>query len=570
MARLYETLIGSDHRRALGQYRTLPDISDLMRSWAARGTSTILDPGLGAGALSTPYHPDWHLSTDPDHAIGIDRSQLSRLMGTTALSIAGQPHDARATDFLDLSPAELSDDVDAIVANPPYTDSQTLSTEDKRSYCAAAQRATGRDIDAKTPLHGYFIYHSREFLADHDRMATITPQAWLATDYGRTLKRFVLDEFRVQALVLLNPETISAFDGPMATGLIALLEADSDPNPDNTVRFIRIDDLSELETADGNRDWQPVRDLVHGDATDAGDWGIANAVRQGDLSPERNWQARFDPVDIDTRDLPSLGDFVSVTRGPTTGNVGFFCLNETDVADARLDREHLSKIVRRPSHIDGYDYREADWQTARAEGKDVWLFDPDEIPSVSDSIAEFSQRVTNHDTDPDFEIDDADSDLIAYLQTGVTEHDLTGTRTLEARQYWYRPRRKDPAEVLVQSSGRDGFKFVLNEAAVRNTNACYGFYDIELTNRELKALLAYLNSDLFADITRQYRHTLDDGFHKIEPNDLEQVPVIDPTDLSNDTLTLAEAFDELRMAARQGRDCSDVLNRIDCVLEQIL
>lgn len=570
IARIYEKLIESDYRRSLGQYRTLPEVSDLMRSWAARGAETVLDPGLGAGALSTPYHPDWHLSTDPDHAIGIDRSPLSRLMGTTALSITGQQHDARTTDFLDLAPEEL-DGVDAVIANPPYTDSQTLSTEDKLSYRAAAQRATGRDIDAKTPLHGYFIYHSRQFLADGDRMATITPQAWLGTEYGRTLKRFLLDEFRVRALVLFNPETVSVFDGPMTTGLIAFLEAASDPNPNETVHFVRIDDLSELETADGDRDWQPVRDLIHGDAPDDSDWGFVNAVRQADLSPERNWQARFDPVDVDTRGLPSLGDLLTVTRGPTAGDVGFFCLSEEDVADAGLDERYLSKIVRRPTHIRGYDYRETDWQTARAEGKEVWLLDPDRIRGVPDSIEQFAHRVTNDDTNLASADTEADADLIEYLRTAVTEHGLNDVRALKNRQYWYRPRRREPARVLVQSSGRNGFKFMLNETAIKNTSACYGFYDIDLSDRELKALLAYLNSDTFAEVARRHQRTLDDGFQKIEPRNLERAPVIDPTGLSDDTLAaLVDAFDELCRTARQGRDWSDALARIDRVLNRVV
>ena len=573
IARIYETLTAGNHRQVLGQYRTLPDVSDLMRSWATRGAGTILDPGLGAGALSTPIHPDWQLNTDPDHAIGVDRSPFALLMGTVALSLAGQPHDARAIDFLDLSPEELSRDVDAVIANPPYTDSQTLDTADKHLYRTIAEQESGYDIPAKTPLYAYFLYHAQQFLTDGDRMATITPQAWLATTYGRTLKRFLLDEFRIKALVLLNPETISAFDGPATTGLIAFLEASSGPNPDNTVRFIRIDDLSELKTATGDRDWHPVRDLIRGDEAEAGDWGVTTAVRQRNLSPTENWQARFDPVDIsvdvDIADLPTLGDFVTVSRGPTTGDVGFFCLSESEAGAIGLDEKHLSKIVRRPSHIDGYDYRETDWQTAKADGKDVWLLDPDEITGIPESITEFARQVRNDGTDITLDVDE--TDLLEYLREGVTDHGLAGTQTLETRQYWYRPRHKAPPKVLVQSSGRDGFKCILNESSVRNTNACYGFYDIELSTRELKALLAYLNSNIFSEVVRQHHRTLDDGFQKIEPRDLERAPVIDPFGLSDDSLdALSNTFDTLRGTARQNRDSSEVRNRIDRILGQVL
>jgi len=573
IAQIYERLTASDHRRALGQYRTLPDVSDLMRSWASHGAETVLDPGVGAGILSTPYHPDWTLSSDPDHAIGIDRSPLARLMGTTALTICRLSHDTRATDFLRLTPERLAHDADAVIANPPYTDSQTLDTADNRLYRTITERETGYDIPAKTPLYAYFLYHAQQFLTDGDRMAAITPQAWLATTYGRTLKRFLLDEFQIKALVLLNPETISAFDGPATTGLIAFLEASSGPNPDNTVRFVRVDDLSELKTATGDHDWQPVRDLIRGEEANAGDWGVTTTVKQGNLSPTENWQARFDPVDIsvdiDIADLPTLGDFVTVSRGPTTGNVGFFCLSESDAEAIGLDKRHLSKIVRRPSHIDGYDYRETDWLTAKADGKDVWLLDPDEITGIPDSITEFARQLRDDGTNITFDVDE--TFLMEYLREGVTERGLAGTQTLETRQYWYRPRRKAPPKVLVQSSGRDGFKFILNEASLRNTNACYGFYNFELSTRELKALLAYLNSNIFSEVVRQHHRTLDGGFQKIEPRNLERVPVIDPTDLPDETvMILSDAFDELRERAREGHDTSDVIARIGRTLNRVI
>lgn len=72
-----------------------------------------------------------------------------------------------------------------------------------------------------------------------------------------------------------------------------------------------------------------------------------------------------------------------------------------------------------------------------------------------------------------------------------------------------------------------------------------GFYDIDLTDNELKALLAYLNSNTFDDVVRAYRDARADGFEKIEPNKVERVPVIDPTELDRNLLTdFAAAFDE--------------------------
>jgi len=69
-------------------------------------------------------------------------------------------------------------------------------------------------------------------------------------------------------------------------------------------------------------------------------------------------------------------------------------LSQQEVDENNLDERHLSRIVRKPSQIDGYDYQEADWKEAREKGEEVWLLDPDQIPGVSNTIADFKQELS--------------------------------------------------------------------------------------------------------------------------------------------------------------------------------
>jgi adenine-specific DNA-methyltransferase len=73
IGRLYAELMPSDDRQTLGQFRSPQSVAALMRTWAADGGASVLDPGMGAGVLSNPFHPRWKVSTDPEHVIGIDR-----------------------------------------------------------------------------------------------------------------------------------------------------------------------------------------------------------------------------------------------------------------------------------------------------------------------------------------------------------------------------------------------------------------------------------------------------------------------------------------------------------------
>jgi len=77
---------------------------------------------MGAGVLSSPFHPDWRLSTDSARVIGIDQSQLALLWGSTALTLYGQPHELLETDFFNIPSSDLQQDLDALVCNPPYTE----------------------------------------------------------------------------------------------------------------------------------------------------------------------------------------------------------------------------------------------------------------------------------------------------------------------------------------------------------------------------------------------------------------------------------------------------------------
>jgi hypothetical protein len=169
--------------------------------------------------------------------------------------------------------------------------------------------------------------------------------------------------------------------------------------------------------------------------------------------------------------------------------------------------------------------------------------------------------------------DSQNSDRIplAYLRDGVNNYDLPGTDALETRSYWYRPERQDPPRIVVPDGSREGFTFRLNETEARNIHNFNGLYDVTVNETELKALLAYLNSGVAERVVRNYTQTQQDGFEKLGPGAVKQLPVIDVTDMNNDMTTdLANLFDTLRETARRDGDYESVINRIDAVLQQTM
>lgn len=564
IGRLYEALIAGEYRRVLGQYRTPKDLAELMRAWATSGGDTVLDPGMGAGELSASFHPDWEISTDPARVDGVDRSPLAALKGRVAQTISGQRHETHKTDFFELEPADVVQDVDAILCNPPYTRHDSLSPAYKDELNAQAEDQTGLDIPKTSPLYAYFYYHLTQFLDTGDQAAVLTPHHFLSRDFGEPLKRFLLREFDIKALLLDNPENESKFDTAQTTDMVAFLEASDDDADMGVTRFIRVDEDTEVQTK-----LAAARDGTPGET----DWGVINCIEQSELTPEDRWDNLFHPDSVELPDLPPLSDIADVHRGLQTGENDFFCLTQEQVDAWGIDPQYLSRIVPNQRYVDGYDIRPDDWDDYEEQGRPTWLL------YHLNRVAEVPETTYDDETGRAYWAEDSMSTdpttpIVEYLRHGLTDHEDLPTRSTvhTNRDRWYRVERGDTAPILVTMTGRSGFRAILNQTGARHLNNYYGVYlDVTITQQGQKALLAYLNY-LFGDTgIPQQQRPLVDGLPKVEPGDVEDIPAIDPRELPSSAVsTLAECFDDLCEAARHDRDETPVMERINSVLQRIL
>ena len=564
IGRLYETLLPSEYRRMIGQHRTPPEIGNLIQTWATSGGDAVLDPGMGAGGLSTPFHPRWGVSTDPGDVTGIDRSPIAARMGITAQIPARQATTAKLTDFLDLTPGDLDHDVDAVVCNPPYTRYQELPAEYRTERNTQAEDQTGLEIPGTSPLYAYFLYHLRQFLDPEDRAAVIVPHAFLARDYGTQLKQFLLQEFHVKALLMSDPNTESVFENAQTTELILFLEARNESEETSVTRFIRVDEKQDVPT---------LVDAIRNGGEGKTDRGAIHCFKQADLDPEQKWDRLFDSIDVETSPrLTPLSELADVRRGLQTGENDFFCLTQETVDAWGIEPRFLARMVPKLEYVEGYDVRSDDWEHHRDNDRPTRLLyhtDPVEgVPATTydddAGRAEWSEAATTQE--PEFSV-------VEYLRHGLPEHESLSTRaTVPRREPWYRVERGDVAPILIAPMSRSGIRFLLNDTNARHLNSYYGVYpDPAIRRTGKKALLAYLNSTFVDKIVSQEQHTLSGGLKKLEPGDAKDIPVIDPREFPDTVVsTLADAFDDLRAAARRTEDKAPIISRIDSVLEREL
>lgn len=577
IGRIFEALTPQESRRKLGQFRTPKAIAELMSSWLIEdGSETVLDPGMGAGALSAAaYREKQNKIKEPplSEIHGIDLNELGLVMSATSLNLMdhSESHNLRTGDFLDLGVNDVDGKVDTIISNPPYSRHHELSQEYKSQVNSQAEHELGRDVSALSPMYAYFYYHAAQFLKPGGRMSFITPSEFLETSYGESLKQFLLDEFNINALVLFNRDDNSKFDEAMTTSLVSFLEKQDGTDEDELTRIVRVD---------GDPKQKELIDAIHGEVEGETEWGFVNVVRQTEIEAEEKWTGLFDPVDIDTSELTPLSELGTVNRGIATGKNDYFCLTQSEVSEWGIDQKYLSRIIRNSRSVPGYNYTTNDWQEECDAGGEVWLLyhltdlDAGEISQVIPDDEAGSTTLSAHSDNESENNEEETSNMMEYLQYGMSDEiEAHNGYLARNRNPWFVVDRRDPPPIVLTYMSRDGTRFIRNETSARNLSNLHGMYiDVEMNESQMRALLAYLNSEFASEVVRRSGRTYSSGMDKIEPNEMESVPVLDPRGLDVETVRmLATAFDELQAAARDcERSADDVVAEIDDLLQEVL
>ncbi|KZX50138.1 class I SAM-dependent DNA methyltransferase [Haloarcula sp. K1] len=553
LSTVYECLFTQNARRELGQFATPNRISTLLAEWAvSEDSATVLDPGVGAGMLSSAVVREKTERGDPTpiqdiKAIDIDGLSVSMAaVSLKSIDGAGSP-ELSIEDFLDLKAYEWtsegrdqSDPVDAVVSNPPYSRSQLLTEDEKEAVNTQISREAGIELHGKSPLYVYFLIHASQFVKPGGKLGFVIPSGFMQTDFGVGFKQYLKEEFQIEAVVNLDDQE-GTFEGVKTTVSLLLLTKKT-PQQNHDVTFINLPEWP---------DYESLTELLDEDFEDSdGPEGYRVDIAQRLLSPEEKWLHYFAPTDTEEiTGVSEFSDIATIKRGIATGNNQIFCLTKDDIENHKLPKKYLWPIIRTAKDIPGYEITSEDWLSWHSKGRDVWLL------YCYDNEREKVQ-------DPE--------GVAAYLDYCEKEYD-TDRKLLDQRNPWYCVDEREPAPILAKYMSRTGSQFIHNKAGLRTLNNMHNIVpDFEESEEQVKALLAYLNSNIvkqeISKVSRSYS-----GLEKIELGALKSSPVIDPRDLAADTVQeLATLFDELETAERGDGDLSEPIGKIDEILMDIL
>jgi len=247
-----------DERHRYGQHYTPRDVARVLAAFAVRTSADLIfDPACGDGRLLKEAIRIKHqlaLKNRSNQArraqdvFGIERSsQAAAMAAQTGARVT-------AADFFDIDTsarlngsARLPVAFDAIIGNPPYIRQEVMGARDKRRIeqrlardCACAPEIYWPRWSGRSDIYVYFFARAIRFLKAGGRLVFLTASSWLDVGYGAALREFLLNNFRVLAVIESAAESFFA-DASINTSITVLeREADTPAREANLARFVQL------------------------------------------------------------------------------------------------------------------------------------------------------------------------------------------------------------------------------------------------------------------------------------------------------------------------------------------
>ena len=632
---IYERLIPDEERHQLGQFYTPPQIAELIVKWAVReAADTVMDPGCGSGTFlvkayerlkelrplaSESVHKEIlrqlyavDINPFPAHITAMNLAMRDVRHPTSEMNIV-------VNDFFEISPNQkvftpytiktpkgevrreiLMPLVDAVVANPPYT----RWTEIPEKTQKAIKRKIGETLKKynltarvrqgiEPGIYLHFVIWAQKFLKPGGRLGMIISDSWLQTDYGVDFGRFLLDHFKVKAIIDVSARV---FPIPLIGTCIILLEKEPEEKArdDNQVTFLYLD-----IPKGSSFDVEGILKLIESGGSLKSTEGINLKIVGQKLMKGRKdkWiEYLFDvnkylKLIQESPKVTRLGDLFEVNRGntywsiwalkhgarPDVGGESFFYLTDADASAWGLLPDWVHPLLPSSRYAKTFIFTKEDWEAIREKGGECWLFvaHKRDLPSnVRDYIKHGETNVY----------------LRAPKKAGAETKTVNLSEASKARaknpKYfygWYDLGGVEKAPIFATYGARYRNRFIFMKKSVALDHRLISLIPkMTLSDVELKSLLAYLNSS-FSQLQAEIKGRTAGGVALLEfdVNTLNEFFVPNPNKLSKDEVDrLASLFDELEAEARKlgGADTRDdidkleekVINKIDLEIARIL
>ncbi len=477
----------SETRNKLGQFAT-PTV--LARNVVEYGLSLhsddepirFLDPAIGTGSFFSAL---------------VDRLGVRKLASAKGFEVDafyGEPainlwqNHPIEIDLLDFTTASPPEELyNFIICNPPYVRHHHLDANQKERLRELTKGISGLTLSGLAGLYCYFLIAAQRWMSKGAIAGWLIPSEFMDVNYGRELKHYLLQNVTLLRIHRFNPDDLQFSDALVSSAVVWLR---NEPPPKvHSVEF------------------------TYGGTLDAP--SVSKTIDSTVLIVEKKW-TRFPSQAIrETSNEPVLADLFKVKRGLATGDNGFFILPEDTIERLSLPREFCQPILPSPRHLDS----------------SIIEADTNGDPLLASRLYLINCQLGESDLEQRF------PELWNYLSTG--KEALAERYLCKSRKLWYLQEQREPARFLCTYMGRGGksddrpVRFVLNRSKAVVTNSYLMLYPrpflerVILNNPQKELELWQSLNDISADSLRGEGRVYGGGLHKLEPNELANLPIGD-------------------------------------------
>lgn len=497
-----------------------------------KGARSFLDPSTGTGIfIRAALVQARERGESFIQVSGYETSHvLAEIVQASVEALGFRIPTIKETDFLT---NQFSDKFDAIVANPPYIRHHEMSY--KEDVFKWFDQRCGFRLSRLTNIYGLFLLKIHLSLSKEGRAAILIPSEFLNADFGVPIKKFLLDNNYLEG-VLIFDNTQLVFNDILTTACVVMLDAGR--AKERPVRIVHVPDVSIVE--------ELAEDLILNKRPEADTKWLQVSFRREALAPQLKWTSLGKSNTLRSQKLVSLGTIADIMRGIATGANSFFTLSVAEIEKHRLDDTYLRPCITKANYASHLDFSQDDFAELYNVGKKAYVLYYNGGP-VSPALR-------------------------AYIQLGERQGFQQRYLTRN-RKPWFSTERREVAPIWITVFGRQNLRFVLNKAKIWNLTAFHCIYPKFNDENMLRALMAYLVSNECTEHVREELRVYGDGLLKMEPRDVARVPVLDISELPNDSIQeLALLFDQLCVVERSNpswRESSE-MSRISEIIRHFL
>ena len=462
----YLACVGEKHRKDYGQFFTHPTVAAFMVGWALEsGKKAIFDPGFGLGAFFDPIEdrPDIRFS-----GCEIDPTILDFWKSATQ----------RKIDFIENEDYLLSWDktCENIVCNPPYMRFQKFLNRDE--VLRVFLDKLGLKLSGYTNTASAFLLKSISEIGNSGRVAYIMPLEFLNARYGAIIKRRLIEDRHLVAMISFECEKDVFPDATTSVGIV-LYDAS---RYREYVDFHVVKSMASLATI---LDQSPV-----------------SRIATCELDPDSKWLPYFQSYTfaVSPNETVPLNYFGRFSRGIATGANEFFVLRPSLARKLGIGHSEVIPCIAKSALIKKSVFENEDCEMLIQNDAPILLFSANINPSKQ--AARYIQQGE---------------------QKGYHKRFLT-----KSRNPWYKTERRGPAPLLLGVFSRGGYKIVRNKSNALTLTCFHGFQPNLFGMKYLDHLFLYLTSASGRAIISLSKRKYGDALDKFEPNDLNDALVPSP------------------------------------------